>query len=216
MGSMSSLSTNRRHPGGQIWRCVEAAAGSPRAAVLGKSYSEGLGLVSRFRASGVGYEPGTQVAGRARAARIHGTQWSCVFHRGGWPAVGDGCAGAPGSISWLDAAWSNDGRGGSDCPEASGQIPAEPVWIAGNGPLPLLYATQLLKAGGRIAGFLSTAASGQAMRAMPKLAAAAFSASGELLKGLRWIAGLQQRASYVRHVAEIEALAMRPSNISAT
>src|SRR5262249_59308555 len=35
-------------------------------------------------------------------------------------------------------------------------VPEKPVWIAGCGPLTLLYATQLLAAGGRIAGLLDT------------------------------------------------------------
>jgi hypothetical protein len=90
--------------------------------------------------------------------------------------------------------------------KASGQIPAEPVWIAGNGPLPLLYASQLLTAGGQIAGFLSTTPSGQATAAIPQLVAAALSAPGDLLKGLGWITALQRRVPYIRHVAEIEAL----------
>jgi hypothetical protein len=89
--------------------------------------------------------------------------------------------------------------------KGSGQIPAEPVWIAGNGPLALLYATQLLRAGGRIAGFLSTTPSRRAWSAAAKLPAAAFSTPGDLLKGLGWLAALQWRTSYVRHVTEIEA-----------
>ena len=33
--------------------------------------------------------------------------------------------------------------------KSSGQIPDKPVWVAGSGPLPLLYLTQLLRAGGQ-------------------------------------------------------------------
>jgi NADPH-dependent 2,4-dienoyl-CoA reductase/sulfur reductase-like enzyme len=194
-------------PGGQIWRCVEAAAGSPRAAVLGKSYNAGLAVVSQFRASGVTYEPGTQVWHVERGPRAFVTRngaassieaRSLLLATGaqerpvpfpGWTLPGVMTIGAAQILL-----------------KASDQIPAEPVWIAGNGPLPLLYAAQLLKAGGRIAGFLSTTPPGQTTLAMPKFAAAALSSPGDLLKGLNWIATLQQRVPYVRHVAEIEAL----------
>ena len=44
--------------------------------------------------------------------------------------------------------------------KAAAQVPERPVWIAGCGPLPLLYAAQLLRAGGDIAGFLDTAPPG--------------------------------------------------------
>ena len=193
-------------PGGQIWRGVEAAAGTQRAAILGKSYEEGLAVVSRFRASAVAYEPETQVwqvepGPRAFMTR-HGTTSSidagCLLLATGaqerpapfpgWTLPGVMTVGAAQIVL-----------------KASGQIPAEPVWIAGNGPLALLYATQLLKSGGRIAGFLSTQSRGTAAE-VPKLAAAAFSAPGELLKGLGWIAALRRRVPYVRHVTEIEAI----------
>jgi NADPH-dependent 2,4-dienoyl-CoA reductase/sulfur reductase-like enzyme len=193
-------------PGGQIWRGVEAAAGTQRAAILGKSYEEGLAVVSRFRASAVAYEPETQVwqvepGPRAFMTR-HGTTSSidagCLLLATGaqerpapfpgWTLPGVMTVGAAQIVL-----------------KASGQIPAEPVWIAGNGPLALLYATQLLKSGGRIAGFLSTQSSGTVAE-VPKLAAAVFSAPGELLKGLGWIAALRRRVPYVRHVTEIEAI----------
>ena len=193
-------------PGGQIWRGVEATAGTQRAAILGKSYEEGLAVVSRFRASAVAYEPETQVwqvepGPRAFMTR-HGTTSSidagCLLLATGaqerpapfpgWTLPGVMTVGAAQIVL-----------------KASGQIPAEPVWIAGNGPLALLYATQLLKSGGRIAGFLSTQSSGTAAE-VPKLAAAAFSAPGALLKGLGWIAALRRRVPYVRHVTEIEAI----------
>jgi NADPH-dependent 2,4-dienoyl-CoA reductase/sulfur reductase-like enzyme len=84
----------------------------------------------------------------------------------------------------------------------AGQIPAKPVWIAGSGPLPLLYATQLLKAGGKIAGFLDTTPPGQWWSALPHLPGA-LRAWDELLKGLKW---KMQLRGVIRGVSEIEAL----------
>src|SRR5690625_7773831 len=40
--------------------------------------------------------------------------------------------------------------------KTSAEIPAEPVWIAGSGPLVLLYIHQLLQAGGEVAGWIDT------------------------------------------------------------
>ena len=62
------------------------------------------------------------------------------------------------------------------------QIPDGPVWLAGTGPLMLLYAAQLLKAGGRIAGMLDTATS----KRWPNFTAALQDAPG-LFRGLAWL-----------------------------
>ncbi len=84
-------------------------------------------------------------------------------------------------------------------------VPDRPVWIAGCGPLPLLYMTQLLAAGGKIAGFLDTTPRGRlgaALRHLPQ----AMGRAGDLFKGLSWSLALR-RAGFpiVRHVAELRA-----------
>jgi NADPH-dependent 2,4-dienoyl-CoA reductase/sulfur reductase-like enzyme len=90
--------------------------------------------------------------------------------------------------------------------KSAGQIPAEPVWIAGSGPLPLLYAVQLIRAGGRLAGFLDTTPVGQwrsALRYFP----GALRASSDLLKGLEWSAAVKKGCGlFVKGVTEIEAI----------
>lgn len=194
-------------PGGQIWRSVEATAGTPRAAVLGKAYGKGLAVVGRFRASGAGYEPGTQVwqvESGPRAFMTRNGAASCI--EAGCLLLATGAQERPVPFpGWTLPGVMTVGAA-QIVLKTSGLIPDEPAWIAGNGPLSLLYAAQLLKAGGRIAGFLSTTPPGQTVAAIPKLAAAAFSAPGDLSKGLGWIATLQRRIPYFRHVTEIEAL----------
>ena len=70
--------------------------------------------------------------------------------------------------------------------KTSRQVPAEPVWVAGSGPLPLLYMAQLLRAGGKVAGWLDTSPPGGWRRALPWLGDA-LSAWGDVSKGLAWL-----------------------------
>lgn len=194
-------------PGGQIWRNIENLAGTPRAGLLGKAYGEGAAVVGRFRASGADYEPGTQLwhveAGARAFLRRDGAASSaradCVLLATGaqerpapfpgWTLPGVMTVGAAQIVL-----------------KSSGQIPSGPVWIAGCGPLLLLYAVQLLQAGGQIAGLLDTTPPGRSREAIATLPAALFGAPGDLLKGLSWIARLRRQVPYVRHVAEIEAI----------
>ena len=194
-------------PGGQVWRNVEAVGGTPRAAILGKSYGEGLGVVGQFRASGAAYEPETRVWQVERGPR------ALMTRNGAASSIEAGClllaTGAQERPTPFPG-WTLPGvmtvGAAQIVMKASGQIPSDPVWIAGNGPLSLLYAAQLLKAGGQIAGFLDTTPPGRIAAAIPKFAAAVFSAPGDLIKGFGWISALRRRALYVQHVTEIEAI----------
>jgi hypothetical protein len=70
------------------------------------------------------------------------------------------------------------------------------VWIAGCGPLPLLYATQFLRAGGNLAGYLDTTPVGQwrsALRFLP----GALHGVGDIFKGLQWNAALKRSGALV-------------------
>ena len=214
---MSAAITARRHglevmvvddqptPGGQIWRSVENA--SRRDDILGPSYVEGRTVAEAFRASGVDYksaaqlwqlEPGFRASlsqdGQAQIVEAR-TVMFCTGAQErpvpfpGWTLPGVLTVGAAQILL-----------------KNSGQIPAGPVWVAGSGPLPLLYLVQLLRAGGEVAGFLDTTPAGQwraALRHLPR----ALRASGDLAKGLSWSAALRRsRTQIVRGVSEIEAL----------
>jgi NADPH-dependent 2,4-dienoyl-CoA reductase/sulfur reductase-like enzyme len=192
-------------PGGQIWRSVEKTV--RRDDILGPSYVEGRAVAEAFRASGVTYRPGTQLwqvepgfrafVSRDRQAQIieagaiilaTGAQERPVPFPG-WTLPGVLTVGAAQILL-----------------KNAGQIPAGPVWVAGSGPLPLLYLVQLLRAGGQIAGYLDTTPTGQwraALRHLPR----ALRAWGDLLKGLGWLASLRaSKAPVIRGVIEIEAL----------
>jgi NADPH-dependent 2,4-dienoyl-CoA reductase/sulfur reductase-like enzyme len=194
-------------PGGQIWRNVEATATTSLGNVLGKAYSEGLSVVRAFRSSGAVYEPGTQVwhvesgtrAFMTRGGAATSVEASCILLATGaqerpvpfpgWTLPGVLTVGAAQIVL-----------------KTSRQLPEHPVWIAGSGPLPLLYASQLLKAGGQIAGFLDTTPPGRVSRAISSVGAAIVNAPGDILKGIGWLAMLRRRVPFYRHVTAIEAL----------
>jgi thioredoxin reductase len=194
-------------PGGQIWRSVETVAPTARGTILGESYRSGLSVAEAFRASGAAYEPGTQLwhiepGFRAFLSRDRKTRTieakAVVLATGaqerpvpfpGWTLPGVLTVGAAQILL-----------------KGSGQIPDKPVWVAGSGPLPLLYLTQLLRAGGQVAGFLDTTPPGRMRAALPYLPRA-LRASGDLLKGLAWATRLRMhRTPVIRHVTDIEAV----------
>jgi thioredoxin reductase len=214
---MSAAITARRHglsvmviddqagPGGQIWRSIENS--ERRHEILGPSYVEGRVVAETFRASGVIYRPGAQLwqieagfqvfvseGGKAEVIRASavilatGAQERPVPFPG-WTLPGVLTVGAAQILL-----------------KNAGQIPSGPTWIAGSGPLPLLYATQLLRSGGTLAGYLDTTPPGRwktAMRHLP----GALPASGDLLKGVGWMASLRRSSTRViSGVSDIAAL----------
>ncbi|RVT93509.1 NAD(P)/FAD-dependent oxidoreductase [Sphingomonas crocodyli] len=66
------------------------------------------------------------------------------------------------------------------------QIPDKPVWLAGSGPLLLLYMHQLIAAGGMVEGILDTSPSGRIITAARALPGAITYGWRDLLRGLAW------------------------------
>jgi thioredoxin reductase len=198
-------------PGGQIWRAVETVAATPRGKRLGTAYRAGVERAVAFRACGAAYEPGSQLwqiepepvdggfraflsrDGRARSV----TARAVILATGaqerpvpfpGWTLPGVLTVGAAQILL-----------------KTAGEVPEKPVWIAGSGPLPLLYMTQLLAAGGAIAGFLDTTPSGRMTAALPHLPRA-LAGFGKLAKGLGWTLALKRAGvPFIRHVTELAA-----------
>ena len=194
-------------PGGQIWRSVEMAPAGFARRILGAAYQEGRAAAEAFRSCGAGYEPGTQLwqiepGFRARLTR-DGKAWTLaanavVLATGaqeravpfpGWTLPGVLTVGAAQILL-----------------KSAGEIPVGPVWIAGSGPLPLLYLVQLLRAGGKVAGYLDTTPPGQWRRALRHLPRA-LRAAGDLCKGLGWLAAVRRSGvPIVRHGVAVEAI----------
>lgn len=146
-------------PGGQVWRAIERNAGGPLETALGADYARGAEAVRAFRASGVDHRAAAQlwqieaqagwqlfITQNGRASHVSalavllatGAQERPVPFPG-WTLPGVMTVGAAQILL-----------------KSGGMLPEGPIWIAGAGPLPLLYAVQVLELGGRIAGFLDT------------------------------------------------------------
>jgi NADPH-dependent 2,4-dienoyl-CoA reductase/sulfur reductase-like enzyme len=69
--------------------------------------------------------------------------------------------------------------------KTSGLLPSGATWIAGQGPLLLLYAVQALRAGGRVAGILDLSDGTAPLRALRHVPSA-FRAFDDIAKGLAW------------------------------
>lgn len=192
-------------PGGQIWRAVEARMAS-RDGFRHDGDATGLELAKAFRASGAAYLPGRQVwqiepgfaiyascAGRseklaARAVLLATGAQERPAPFPGWTLPGVMTVGAAQILL-----------------KTSGQIPDAPVLIAGTGPLILLYACQLLAAGGRIACILDTAPAtnrSAALRHLPK----ALANARDLARGFGWLRQIKAaRVPVVRNVQSLSA-----------
>ncbi|KLU21908.1 nopaline dehydrogenase [Caballeronia mineralivorans PML1(12)] len=193
-------------PGGQIWRAVETRAETSVGELLGKEYKVGTSLTKSFRASGAIYEPSTQVwqiepeweifMSRAqRAERVQATSVLLATGAQERPAPFPGWT-LPGVLT-VGAA--------QILLKTSRHIPDRPVWVAGSGPLPMLYMIQLLRGQGRIAGWLDTTPAGGWRRALPH-AARARAGWKDIVKGLQWMRQLK-RADFpiIRGVTHLRA-----------
>ncbi|WP_320188843.1 FAD-dependent oxidoreductase (plasmid) [Agrobacterium rosae] len=191
-------------PGGQIFRGVERNVSSPLFPALGTDYKKGQALTAAFRSSGAEYFALTQVwqiedswnlflTSEGKARRI--TARAVLLANGaqerpvpfaGWTLPGVMTVGAAQILL-----------------KSGGMLPEGKVWIAGAGPLPLLYATQLLSLGGRIAGYLDTSASPRlsALSRLPR----AWRDFGSLLKGLRWLRDVKRSGMMVRGFSDLRA-----------
>lgn len=191
-------------PGGQIYRAVEA---SRHAASLGPDYLRGRDLIERFRASGAQYEPSTQVwqiepswsifASNTATTRVVSSRHLLLavgaIERpvpfSGWTLPGVMTVGAAQIML-----------------KTSGMVPEPPFWIAGQGPLVLLYATQLLDAGVRPDGLMLTTPEGATARALPHIFGA-LQGWHHLRKGLSMMARLRRSGvPIISGVEDIEAV----------
>lgn len=193
-------------PGGQIYRAIERQAGTAHARRLGADYASGASLIERFRSCSAAYWPATQVWQIEPDLRVLASRAGVsltVAARSILIAVG--ATERPVPI----AGWTLPGvmtvGAGQILLKASAVVPPGPLWIAGQGPLPLLYAAQLVDAGMPPAGLLDTTPKGALARGWRHLPGAV--ANGRYLaRGLGYLARIMRAGvPYLRHVTEVSA-----------
>jgi len=166
LGLSVALLDEQAHPGGQIYRDV-TRAGVDRLQVLGDDYAAGRALVERFTQSTARHVGGASVWNITRERVIHylkdgrsqsitaGQVILCTgamerpFPIPGWTLPGVMTAGAAQILL-----------------KSAGLAPAQPVVLAGCGPLLYLLAWQYLRAGVRIGAIVDTTRRGDYLRAL--------------------------------------------------
>lgn len=178
-------------PGGQIWRAVEAVADTETGKLLGDEYRAGQAVAQAFRRCGAEYQPNTQVWQLEPGWHIYmSSAQKAEIVQADNVLLATGAQERPAPFpGWTLPGVMTVGAAQITL-KVSQQIPTDPVWIAGSGPLVLLYMTQLLKAGGKIAGWLDTAPASSWRRGMPHFLAA-MGSWRDMRKGYQWIKGLQ-------------------------
>lgn len=199
-------------PGGQIWRSVEAVATRGDIRLFGADYAKGRAAVRRFRDADVPYLPETRVVGVEALDNGEGCDLLCVAngrafrHRAHRLLVATGAYERPTPFpGWTLPGVMTVGAAQTAL-KASNLAPKHPFVLAGQGPLLLLFAAQLRRAGIRPDTILllddpanQRAARRETVRAIPI-------APDALAKGAAWAARLQGGAGrVVRHVTALAA-----------
>ncbi|WP_163336170.1 NAD(P)/FAD-dependent oxidoreductase [Desulfopila sp. IMCC35008] len=180
-------------PGGQIYRNIGNASADQHT-LLGPDYSEGRDLVCAFTESPAEYYPGSRV-------------WQADEN-------GDVCLSRGGASGKLHAdylviatgamerpvpfpGWTLPGvmtcGGMSNLFKDSGLVPAEPLVVAGSGPLVWLVAEHLLALEAPVAAICDTTPIAQTVTAMKHMPAA-MKRFGYMMKGVKMIAGVRKNA----------------------
>ena len=194
-------------PGGQIYRGVEAADRQGRSTKLGADYHKGVELASAFRACGALYYPGLQVWQLERDGQVYVSDGRATrVLRAKRVLIAVGAMERPVPIP----GWTLPGvmtvGGAQIIHKTTGSLPGDGVWIAGCGPLALYYASEVLSAGGRLAGFLDTTPPGSLRTAVGQ-AGPLFRGWRDALKGLTYMARIKfSGIRWVRGVERVEAL----------
>jgi NADPH-dependent 2,4-dienoyl-CoA reductase/sulfur reductase-like enzyme len=177
-GLRTVLLDENQAAGGRIWQALEARGGS------NPDDEAGVTLIRQFAASSVDTRYGASVWGiepdgvvfwtrdgksqslRARRIVLATGTTERPMPIPGWTLPGVMTAGAA-QIAL----------------KTGGLVPDGKTWIAGQGPLTLLYAVQAIRAGGKIAGILDLSARSSRWRALRYLPGAI----ADVLKGLGWV-----------------------------
>ena len=156
LGLSVLLLDEQEEPGGQIYRGIETA--HPKTArLLGPDYQRGAALASAFRASASGYRPGASVwRVDADGTIAYSRDGQAHIVRGKRILVATGAQERPVPIPGWTLPGVMSAGGAQVLLKSAGVVPSGRIIVAGNGPLLLLIAQQLITAGANVAAILET------------------------------------------------------------
>jgi thioredoxin reductase len=209
-GARVLLLDEQAAPGGQAHRAIELR--SSNGLLSGSDDQDGAALVRALRGSAAVYWPGVAVW-QIEPARS-GDGFGICFSR-------DGCSEMVSARRLIIACgamerpvpipgWTLPGvmtvGAAQTLLKTGGNVPAGRAVIAGQGPLALLYATQMIKAGVKPSAVLDTSLAGGVGRALPHLAGA-LRQLPLLLRGLAFMHAIRKAGvPIIRSVTAVEAM----------
>ncbi|QEI07429.1 NAD(P)-binding protein [Pigmentiphaga aceris] len=191
--------------GGQIYRAVDAAS-AKRRSVLGEDYAAGAALTAAFASSGAQHIAGAAVWNVSRDRKVSFLRQGAAHSlQARHLVLASGAMERPFPIP----GWTLPGVMGAGAAQilykSAGALPAEPVVLAGCGPLLYLLASQYLQAGVKLKAVIHTTQHSDYLRASSHLAGA-LRGWRDLRKGMRMLGQLRQHGVAV--YAGAEALAI--------
>ncbi len=186
-------------PGGRIFAAIE------RRQPHGAEDRGGAALVAKFRAAGGTYLASTEAWQIEPGPRVFVTHdGRATMHEPRFVLLATGAQERPMPFpGWQLPGVATVGAA-QILLKTARQIPDRPVWLAGSGPLLLLYAYQLLKAGGDVAGILDTTPVGRSAAAALLPGAFAYGWH-DLLRGAGWSVRLRKFRK-IHHVTALRAI----------
>lgn len=194
-GMSVTLLDDQAAPGGQIWRNIEAVQARGDLALFGEDYAAGVPAVAAFRASAADYRPLSRVIG----VEQNGESTDVLYVRGGKAnrlnarrlVIALGAYERPMPFDGWTMPGVMTAGAAQIALKTSGLIPEGRFVLAGQGPLLLLLANQLIVAGAKPNVLL------QLENPIKKATAAlhlprALVARDDLAKGLKWQKEMRQ------------------------
>ena len=190
-GLRTLLLDENASPGGRIWQALEARGASD------VDEADGLRLIRELTASATEARYGASVWGIEDNTVFWSQDGAAHATRARRVLLATGTTERPMPIpGWTLPGVMTVGAA-QIALKTGGLVPDGATWIAGQGPLTLLYAVQSIRAGGRIDGILDLSLPSARWRALRYLPGAL----GDIGKGLGWISRNSPgpRADYASH-----------------
>jgi len=198
-GLSVTVADDQPAPGGRIFAGIESRD------THGPEDQGGAALVTRFRREGGEYLPATEAWGIEAAPRVFLTRnGTATLLEPRFVLLATGAQERPMPFPGWQLPGVMTVGAAQIVLKTAKQIPDRPVWLAGSGPLLLLYARQLIRAGGTVAGILDTTPPGRVGAAIGLIPGALHYGWRDLLRGLGWLAKMRG-IKVIRDVRSLEA-----------